>query len=390
MDSRLLWLALGAFAGSVESALVVAVMPAVALETGVSISEAGLVVFVYSIAYGFGTPLLSTLFGGVDRRRIVAGAEFAFGCGTLLFGLLPGFIAILLARTALAFGAGLFTSTAQSTAVALAQPGKRGKAVSTVGLGGTIAVAFGAPLAALIAQLYGWRVAYVGLGLIAVTASAIMWWRQPHALHGDPRTLRERIAVLGERGVPMTLVTSGLVTLAAFILMIYLAPIATTGLGLKPTAMPMLLFAFGVGALVGNYSAGWTVDRLGTRLTMIVFVVAMIVLLGCLPLVAMTPPETREGVFLAYMVIFGGLTWGFFPAQLLRLALLAPSSVPLAASLNLTAGNIGGALAALAGGFAFERFGVVGVGLGGAAIATLALGTSLLVPDPPHHHASPS
>jgi predicted MFS family arabinose efflux permease len=180
------------------------------------------------------------------------------------------------------------------------------------------------------------------------------------------------------------------VTLAAFILMIYLAPIATTGLDLKPTAMPMLLFAFGVGALVGNYSAGWTVDRLGTRLTMIVFVVAMIVLLGCLPLVAMTPPETREGVFLAYMVIFGGLTWGFFPAQLLRLALLAPRSVPLAASLNLTAGNIGGALAALAGGFAFERFGVVGVGLGGAAIATLALGTSLLVPDPPHHHASAS
>ena len=388
MDSRLLWLALGAFAGSVESALVVAVMPAVALETGVSISEAGLVVFVYSIAYGFGTPLLSTLFGGVDRRRIVAGAEFAFGCGCILFGVLPGFIAILMARTALAFGAGLFTSTAQSTAVALAQPGKRGKAVSTVGLGGTIAVAFGAPLAALVAQLYGWRIAYVGLGLIAVTASAIMWWRLPHDLHGDPRTLRERIAVLGERGVPMTLVTSGLVTLAAFILMIYLAPIATTGLGLKPTVMPMLLFAFGIGALVGNYSAGWTVDRLGTRLTMIVFVTALVLLLACLPLVAMTSPDIREGVFLGYMVIFGGLTWGFFPAQLLRLALLAPRSVPLAASLNLTAGNIGGALAALVGGFAFERYGVVGIGIGGAVVATVALGSSLLVPDPPHHSSA--
>ena len=108
-----------------------------------------------------------------------------------------------------------------------------------------------------------------------------------------------------------------------------------------------------------------------------------------LPLVAVTPLEIREGVLLAYMVIFGGLTWGFFPAQLLRLAMLAPKSVPLAASLNLTAGNIGGALAALAGGFAFERFGVVGVGAGGAAIALVALGTSLMVPDPPHH-SSPS
>lgn len=385
MDSRLLWLALGAFAGSVESALVVAVMPAVAAETGVTVSQAGLVVFFYSIAYGFGTPLLSTLFGGVDRRRVVAGAEFAFGCGTILFGLLPGFIAILAARTALAFGAGLFTSTAQSTAVALAEPGKRGKAVSTVGLGGTIAVAFGAPLAALVAGIYGWRIAYVGLGLIAVTAAAIMWFRLPHDLHGDPRTLRERIAVLGERGVPVTLLTSGLVTLATFILMIYLAPIATTGLGLAGTAIPMVLFAYGIGALVGNYMAGWTVDRLGTRLTMIVFIVALVVLMASLPLVATTPPATREGAFLAYILIFGGLTWGFFPAQLLRLAMLAPKSVPLAASLNLTAGNLGGALAALVGGFAFERFGLLGIGVGGALIAVVALGTSLMVPDPKHH-----
>jgi predicted MFS family arabinose efflux permease len=384
MDSRLLWLALGAFAGSVESALVVAVMPAVALETGVSISEAGLVVFVYSIAYGFGTPLLSTLFGGVDRRRVVAGAEFAFGCGCILFGLLPGFIAILMARTALAFGAGLFTSTAQSTAVALAQPGKRGKAVSTIGLGGTIAVAFGAPLAALVAQLYGWRIAYVGLGLIAVTAAAIMWWRLPHNLHGDPRTLRERVAVLGERGVPMTLLTSALVTLATFILMIYLAPIATTGVGLASTVMPMLLFAYGIGALVGNYTAGWTVDRLGARRTMVVFITALVLLMAALPLVAATPVAIREGAFLAYIVVFGGLTWGFFPAQLLRLAMLAPKSVSLAASLNLTAGNIGGALAALIGGFAFERFGTLGIGLGGASIAVLALIVSLLVPDPEH------
>ena len=33
-------------------------------------------------------------------------------------------------------------------------------------MGGSIAVALGAPLGALVAELYGWRVAYVGLGLM--------------------------------------------------------------------------------------------------------------------------------------------------------------------------------------------------------------------------------
>ena len=43
MDSRLLWLALGAFAGSVESLLIVGLLPAIAAETGVSLAAGRLV-----------------------------------------------------------------------------------------------------------------------------------------------------------------------------------------------------------------------------------------------------------------------------------------------------------------------------------------------------------
>ncbi|WP_055045294.1 MFS transporter [Devosia sp. A16] len=50
MDVRLLWLALGAFAGSVESSLIVSVLPAIAAETGVSLAQAGYLIFGYSIA----------------------------------------------------------------------------------------------------------------------------------------------------------------------------------------------------------------------------------------------------------------------------------------------------------------------------------------------------
>ena len=61
MDARLLRLALGAFAGSVESSLVVIVMPDVAAEVGVTLAESGWLIFVYSLAYGIGTPVFATL-----------------------------------------------------------------------------------------------------------------------------------------------------------------------------------------------------------------------------------------------------------------------------------------------------------------------------------------
>jgi len=172
---RLLWLALGAFAGSVESSLIVSVLPAIAAETGVSLSQAGYLIFGYSIAYGIGTPLLSTVFGHLDRRSVVAGPELLFGLMALLLGVRPGFLLLVLARTFMALGAGLFTSTAQSTAVALAAPGKRGTAISTVVMGGSIAVAVGAPASALVAEFLG--------GAWPIWGSAC-WQSSPRALCG--------------------------------------------------------------------------------------------------------------------------------------------------------------------------------------------------------------
>jgi len=383
MDVRLLWLALGAFAGSVESSLVVSVLPAISAETGVSIAQAGYVVVFYSIAYGIGTPLLTTLFGAVDRRRVVAGAELLFGLAAILFGLLPGFALILVARTMLALGAGLFTSTAQSTAVALAAPGRRGRAVSTVVMGGSIAVAVGAPLGALVAELYGWRVAYVGLGLIAVFASATMWLKLPHDIHGDKRSLRERLALLGIRGVPMTLLSSALGAFAMFVALTYLAPITTQLIGLGQSMMPTVLLAFGIGALGGNFIGGYLVDRIGARSTMVAILGGMIFELAAIDLIALLPAGAVVPVYLVHMAIFGVVTWAYFPSQISRLAVLAPASVPLAASLNLTAMNLGGALSALAGGVALEQLGVASLGWLGAAVAVAAMVVTVLAPDRP-------
>lgn len=381
MDVRLLWLALGAFAGSVESSLIVSVLPAIASETGVSLSQAGYLIFGYSIAYGIGTPVLSTVFGHVDRRSVVAGAELLFGLMALLLGVLPGFLLLVLARTLLALGAGLFTSTAQATAVALAAPGKRGTAISTVVMGGSIAVAIGAPASALVAQFLGWRAAYIGLGMLAIIASATMWLKLPDDIHGDRRTIRERLSVLKVPGVPLTLLTSGVTVLASFTFFNYLAPVTTDLLGLDRVLLPLVMFAFGIGAMLGNYFGGRMADRIGGKQTTLVILGLMIVLLAALPVLATLPRAMVLPAFFAHMVLYGVVSWGFFPPQLHRLATLAPAAVPLSASLNLTAMNVGGALSALVGGLVLEGFGIAYLGPIGAVAAVVALVIAYLAPD---------
>ncbi len=380
MDMRLLWLALGAFAGSVESSLIVVVMPEVAAEAGVSIAEAGWLIFVYSLAYGIGTPILATVFGHVDRRTIVAGAELLFGTMALLFGLLPGYLMLLAARTFLATGAGMFTSTAQSTAVALAAPGKRGSAISTVVMGGSIAVALGAPLAALVANTFGWRVAYVGLGAFAIVVAATMWLRLPGDIHGDTRTLRERLSVLKVRGVPLALLSAGLMVMGTFVFFNFLAPVTTEFIGMDRSLLPVVMLAFGVGAVLGNHFGGKLADRHGGKQTVLVMQGIGIVLLAGLPLLALLPDWLSHPAFLAFMVAYGAMAWGSMPPQLHRLAALSAKSVQLSAALNLTAMNIGGAFSAVVGGLVLERLGLAWLGPVGALCLVLALVVSWMAP----------
>ncbi|MBN9316466.1 MAG: MFS transporter [Devosia sp.] len=385
MDARLLWLALGAFAGSVESSLIVVVMPDVAAEVGVSVAEAGWLIFVYSLAYGIGTPILATLFGHVDRRTVVAGAEFLFGTMALLFGLLPGYLLLLGARTFLATGAGMFTSTAQSTAVKLAAPGKRGSAISTVVMGGSIAVALGAPLAALVANTLGWRVAYVGLGAIAILAAVTMWLRLPGNIYGDSRTLRERLSVLKVPGVPMTLLSSGLLVMGTFTFFNFLAPVTTDLVGLDRSMMPLVMLAFGCGAMLGNHFGGRMADRYGGKRTTLLMIGIVIALLAGLPLLVQLPHWIAGPAFFGFMLIYGATAWGVMPPQLHRLASLSAKSVQLSAALNLTAMNIGGALSALLGGVVLERWGLTWLAPVGALVVVLALVAAWLAPAGSEH-----
>jgi predicted MFS family arabinose efflux permease len=60
---------------------------------------------------------------------------------------------------------------------------------------------------------------------------------------------------------------------------------------------------------------------------------------------------------LGLMGIFGYVGWGYWIAHCSAIADLAPNSVPLAISLNLTALNLGVAIAAAVGGLIVDRVG---------------------------------
>lgn len=357
MDTRLLLLALGGFAGSVESFLLGSLLPSIGSDVGVSVGQAGYLVFAYALVYAIGTPVLSTMFGGLDRRRLLVGGEFLFAAGALAMALLPQFGWLLAARICVALGAGLYTATALGTAVALAPSDRRGRAIGIVVAGQSFAVLAGVPAGALIASMFGWRAVYgivAGLGLVAATALTM---RLPSGLLGDKRTLLERVGVLRVHGVPLALLTTLLFMIGAYMPLIYIAPLASHSANIGQTLLPFVLLANGIGAFAGSNFGGRFADRVGVHRAFVVAAAAELLVLILLIVVPMLPQRITFAAFLLVIALSGFVGWGSWPAQSSRLAEIAPNSVPLALALNLTALNLGVALAAAIGGAIVDHAG---------------------------------
>ncbi|RWD91923.1 MAG: MFS transporter, partial [Mesorhizobium sp.] len=119
MDKRIFWLALGSFAISTEGFVISSLLPDIASDAGISVPLAGSLITAFALAYAIGAPVLATLTGEWDRRRVILWTLVFFVIGNLVAAVSSSFELLLIARIVMALSSGLFAATAQGTAVAL-------------------------------------------------------------------------------------------------------------------------------------------------------------------------------------------------------------------------------------------------------------------------------
>lgn len=380
MDSRLFWLALAAFVGSTEGGLIGGLLPAIGEDMQVTAGQTGLVVLGYSLAYAIGAPVLSVVLGGVGRRGVLAGGELTLAICALLIAASPFFAWLVGARTLLAVGAGLFTATALATAAMIAPPGERGRALQVVSMGQSLAVLIGVPAGAYVGTHYSWRIDYLAIGVAALAAAVVLYVRLPKGMHGDTQTMADRVRVLGNRGVVPALLTTLVCMLAAYFPIVFIGPVMTAS-GLGHELLPYPLFANGVGAVVASATAGRIADRIGNKPAVVWSCAALILALAVFIALPYLPEALRPAVFFVTFGVLGYLGWGYWIAHCSEMAHLAPTSVPVAISLNLTALNIGVAVAAAVGGAMIDAWGANSLSLLSVPLAVVALGLALATPE---------
>ena len=153
------------------SELVIAgVLPIIAADLDVSIALAGYLVTAYALAFAVVTPLVALTTARLPRRPMLLLCLGIFVMGNAVATFAPSFGWLMVARVVVAAASGVFEVIATATAAALVPEHQRGRAISVVVGGFSVALVVGVPVGTLIGVAFGWRAifaALMGLGLIA-------------------------------------------------------------------------------------------------------------------------------------------------------------------------------------------------------------------------------
>jgi predicted MFS family arabinose efflux permease len=379
--TSLIWLTLGAFAIGTEGFMIAGLLPALARDLNVGLPAAGHLVTAFSLAYAVGAPVMAVLTAGLERRRLLAIAMGGFALANLLAALAPSYAGLLAARLLLALSAGSFMPAASGYAAALGGPARRGRALSTVTNGLTLAIIAGVPLGVLVGQGFGWRATFLSVaGLAALSLLGIVA-RLPRQRPGVTVSLGERLALAKRRDILGVLVTSVLTVAGTFTLYTYLSVFIASVAGLGAQALAPVLLGFGLASAVGSQLGGSAADRWGARNTVILGGGLALLAYLAFSLSAALGPARAIPVLLPAILLWGLASWGVITAQQARLVALAPALAPVSLSMNSSAIYLGSAMGAAAGALviadgAVARLGWVSAGFGLAALLSVLLSGS--------------
>ena len=210
-----------------------------------------------------GAPLFASVVAGWDRRRLLALCMvwYAFWLGLSVF--MPNFGSLLVVRALAVVAPAIFTPQAAACVGLLVAPEQRGRAITFVFLGWSVASVLGMPLGAWVGGTLGWRTAFGVVAVLSAVSAVWVWRALPNGIR--PPALSR--AAWGETLRSPALMLSVAVTLlyasGQFVLFSYFAPYFSTTLQAGPGEISLLFFWFGAFGLLGNVVMSRHIDRVG-------------------------------------------------------------------------------------------------------------------------------
>jgi predicted MFS family arabinose efflux permease len=317
---------------------------------GISIPQAGQLITAAAILMGLGAPLFASVVAGWDRRRLLTLSLLWYALLMGICALAPNYAALLPLRVLAVIAPAIFTPQAAASVGLLVPPAQRGRAVTFVFLGWSVALVVGLPLSAWIGSGVGWRWAFALVVVMSLASALWVWCAMPNGIRPAALSRKSWGATLGSAALMMAVGVTLLMSFAQFVLFSYFAPYFVQTLGMGGGTLSLMFLWFGAFGLLGNLVLSRYIDQIGAAR-------AVLFLLGAIALSLLLWPLGRLGLWQQALVL---IPWaiGCFAgnsAQQARLVQQAPELASATVALNTSALYAGQALGSALGGMMIAR-----------------------------------
>ncbi|REK73940.1 MFS transporter [Aeromicrobium endophyticum] len=228
-------------------------------------AETGHIITAYAFGVVVGAPVIVSLGARLPKKELAIGLILALGIGNAITAVSSGYLPVMVARFVAGLPHGAYFGVASLLAASLVRPELRGRAISSVMLGLSVATVAGVPASTLLGQHLGWRSAYWAVLVIAIAAAVMILLFVPHSPANTEASLRGELSAL-KRPQVLFAVSAGMVGFGGlFAMYSYIAPIVTQDIDLSEGWIAVFTLAFGIGSVLGSWAAGlladWDVER---------------------------------------------------------------------------------------------------------------------------------
>lgn len=260
MKKSLIALAFGTLGLGIAEFVMMGILPDVAHDFSISISQAGHFISAYALGVCVGAPML-ILARKHPLKRILLILVTLIMVGNISAALAPNYWILLLARFISGLPHGAYFGVGSIVAEKLADKGKGSEAVSIMVAGMTIANLFGVPLGTSLSAAISWRVTFLLVGCWGMIILYYIWRWVPQieslpdtGLKGQFRFLKSPAPWLL---IGATLLGNG----GVFCWYSYINPLLTHVSGFHPQSITFLMVLAGFGMVVGNLASGRLSDK---------------------------------------------------------------------------------------------------------------------------------
>jgi multidrug resistance protein len=373
MPLALYALAVATFAIGTTEFVIVGLIPGMAVDLGVSVPVAGLLVSLYALSITIGTPIFSALTGRFPRRGLIIALMAIFTASNLAAALAPNYAALLASRIIMGVAHGVFFGVGATVATSLVPKSKSGSAVAVMMGGLTVAMVIGVPLGSWIGQMFTWRVPFFIVTAMGAVALLGLTWQLPRNIEQPaPARFWSQIGLLTNKRLALMYLLTSISFGGTFIVFTFLAPILTDITGVAESTVGIALLLFGGATVVGNFAGGRLTDAIGTRRSMTVLLVGLIVSFGLIPVAI-----HNATAILAVIAVWGVFAFAIPPVMQAGVVTVAeevaPGAIGTASGMNIAAFNLGISSGSFIGGRLLEGPGLTTTPYAAIVMAVLAL-----------------